>query len=294
LPVICAIPVGIDLACHLQRHKRDGLARKMMHDADGETPALTATPTPTSTPTPTATPTPTPTATATSAGSSLQFDGTDDPVTLVNLPQWTQFTIEAWAKRTADGTSYGDILSDANAGYSQAMFTLYVDDGDTDCPGGPTYEYAYLQIPVPEIWCSGVQASLDPWQHVAVTRDASGTRRFYVDGILRQSLPSSTASADSNGTLAFGRAGAYDGEYFTGLIDEVRLSNTARYTGASFTPQTTPFSSDANTVGLWHLSEGAGQAVTDSSANGRDGVLGTDATTQQSDPTWSADSPITG
>jgi hypothetical protein len=113
-----------------------------------------------------------------------------------------------------------------------------------------------------------------------------------VDGILRNTQAGSTAPSDSNGTLAFGRAGASNGEYFTGLIDEVRLSNIARYTGTSFTPQTTPFSSDANTVGLWHMDEGTGQDVNDSSSNGRDGVLGTSAGAEASDPAWSTDSPV--
>lgn len=255
--------------------------------------AATCTPTVTPTATSTVTPTNTPTATATCAESILRFDGIDDRVTGVNLPTWTQFTVEAWVKRTADTSDYASIVADAYTDYTQAMFTLFVDNGSSDCGSALQNEFAYFQVG-DAAFCSGLQPSLDIWCHLAASRDASGSRRFYVDENLVKTLPSSTAPPDSNGTLTFGRAGDHDDEYLERLIDEVRLSSVARYTGASFTPPTAPLSSDVNTVGLWHMDEGTGQDASDSSSNARDGVLGTTSVPQFSDPTWSADSPITG
>jgi hypothetical protein len=223
---------------------------------------------------------------------SLQFDGTNDLVTLVDLPTWTDFTVETWVKRTVDSSDFATFLSDANAGYSQAMFSLYVDLNNSDCPAAPADEFAYWQVG-DAFFCSGVAANLGAWHHVAVTRNGT-TRRFYVDGTLVNTAAGSPSPPASNGLLAFGVAGQDQTEYFGGLMDEVRLSDIARYTGASFTPPTTPFTSDGNTVGLWHLNEGSGQVVGDSSANGRNGVLGTTASVQTSDPTWSADSPVSG
>jgi hypothetical protein len=44
--------------------------------------------------------------------------------------------------------------------------------------------------------------------------------------------------------------GSYN--YYSGYIDEFRFSNTARYT-ANFTPSTTPFQNDSNTLLLLHM-----------------------------------------
>ncbi len=222
---------------------------------------------------------------------SLQFDGTNDLARFVNLPLATQFTIEAWVRRTVDSGTYQTFLSDANSSYSQAMFTLFVDGGNGDC--GASDQFAYYQTAGNSLQCSGVTASLNTWFHIAVTRDAAGARRFFVDGVLRSTQLNSPAPADSTGTLTFGRAGDYNGEYFAGQIDEVRLSNVALYT-ASFTPPTAPLGAGPSTVGLWHLDEGSGQALADSSGSGRNGTLGASASVESSDPVWSTLSPITG
>jgi hypothetical protein len=56
---------------------------------------------------------------------------------------------------------------------------------------------------------------------------------------------------------------------FPGWVQEIRVSNIAR------TPAipTSPFTADANTVGLWHLNEGSGSTVNDASGNGLTGTF---------------------
>ena len=112
-----------------------------------------------------------------------------------------------------------------------------------------------------------------------------------MDGVLEDTDTGTTAPEDSAGRLSVGRSGDFDGEYWTGLIDEVRVSNAAVYT-ATFRPPFEPLSSGASTVGLWHCDEGSGQTVADSSANGRDGTLGADDGVDSDDPSWSTDSPV--
>jgi len=69
------------------------------------------------------------------------------------------------------------------------------------------------------------------------------------------------------------------GSYFGGLIDEVRVSNSAVYT-SNFTPQT-HLTASSSTKGLWKFD---GQSTADSSGNGNDGTL-------QSGATYSDDVP---
>jgi hypothetical protein len=182
------------------------------------------------------------------------------------------------------------ILSDANSSYSQAMLTIYVDGGGLDCPGIPD-QFAYFQIAGESLQCSGVTAQLGVWYHLAVSRDASGVRRFFVNGALVSTQTGSPAPTDSSGLFTLGRPGDYPDEYFAGYIDEVRLSSIARYT-ANFTPPTTPLPGGPNTVALWHLDEGTGQTFADASGNGRNGTLGSSASPDSADPAWSSLSPV--
>ncbi len=254
------------------------------------TAAPTATPVPTATPT--GTPSPAPTAIPTT-GTSLQFDG-GDMVSGTNVPLLTQFTYEAWIKRTADNGTYQTFLSDANTNYNAAMVTLFVDGGNSDCGSSPTDQIAYFQLQSggSSTQCSGVTATLNQWYHVAVTRDAAGTRRVFIDGTLRSTNTSTVAPADSTGLMTLGRAGSSSDEYFTGRIDDVRVSNTARYT-TNFTPSAIS-GSDANTIFAWNINEGSGQTLADLSSNNRNGTLGSNTNVEATDPVWSTDSPLGG
>lgn len=62
------------------------------------------------------------------------------------------------------------------------------------------------------------------------------------------------------------------GFLFQGEIDEVRISDTVRYT-EEFSPPTVPFIPDNNTIALWHFDEGTGTVTRDASGNGNDGQL---------------------
>jgi Calx-beta domain-containing protein/concanavalin A-like lectin/glucanase superfamily protein len=156
------------------------------------------------------------------------------------------------------------------------------------------------------------------WHHVAVTRSGSEIRLF-VDGVADGSINGigGDLSYPNNAQPQPGNCGSPNGcpndpflvvgaekhdafpasrLAFNGLIDELRLSNNARYTG-SFSVPTTPFTSDANTAALYHFDE----ATTGSCTSGT--VIGDSATGGASPgvcffggspggPVWSADSPF--
>ncbi len=100
--------------------------------------------------------------------------------------------------------------------------------------------------------------------HVAVVV-ANDTLRFFVDGVLALQKDNKEISLTKNKQqleMGFG---------FTGVISEVRVSKTARY-DKNFTParRLTP---DADTLALYHMDDGQGEKLTDSSGNGHHGKI---------------------
>ena len=104
---------------------------------------------------------------------------------------------------------------------------------------------------------------IDKWVHVASVVEGD-EMRHYVSGQLVGSKKIPQRVARKRPVVTFGGS-------FYGEIDEVRLSNVARYDKA-FTPQTR-FAPDRTTVGLYHLDEGSGLVLKDSSGNDRHGKI---------------------
>lgn len=120
------------------------------------------------------------------------------------------------------------------------------------------------------------------WWHWAVTFDVStGAMRHWINGTATGSAAtfSGTYKGDSTQTLYIGRDTG--GNYLTGAVGWVRVSNIVRYS-SNFTPapKCTPPATDANTLLLYRLTEGAGTVIADSSANTNTGTL--------ANGTWSA------
>ncbi len=146
------------------------------------------------------------------------------------------------------------------------------------------------------------------WHHIAITRNAAnGQVRLFVDGVLDASSPStpntgnisyrdgrSTSYPNSDPFLVLGaEKHDYPGSlYYSGWLDEMRVSNIIRYT-SNFTPPSAPFSTDANTVALYHFNEGTGTTLTDvSGASGgpSNGTLMVGG--NPPGPAWSTSSPF--
>jgi hypothetical protein len=81
------------------------------------------------------------------------------------------------------------------------------------------------------------------------------------------------ASADFAGPLRIGASAVNSSFAFAGTIDEIRLSRVARYESAQFVPQRR-FSADADTIALFHLDEGSGDAADDVAGGHRGQVSG--------------------
>lgn len=153
--------------------------------------------------------------------------------------------------------------------------------------------------------CGATVVTDGQWHHIAVTRRQLGQLRIWVDGELdaQGSGPEGDISYRDNRIttypndpfLVLGAEKHDAGEAYpsySGFMDELRVSNVIRYS-TTFTPPTHPFSTDANTVALYHMDEGGGDELTDTS-----GAIGGPSRGQMRyggdplGPIWSTDTPF--
>lgn len=236
------------------------------------TPTFTATktptPTPTKTPTPTATPTPTFTATlipVLPGKYALHFDG-DDILQAGAVHEKGRLTVEAYI---VPSTSEALIIvgADDNIGWSLELnggqLTFWVSNGEG---------WFFDRHPSPV--SSGVR------YHLAAT---------FENNIARTFLNGAASPGSEVGPLGQGlflRMGGLPGfAFYSGRLDEVRISKGIRYSG-SFSPPSGPLVPDRDTLGLWHFDEGSGQIAFDSSQSGNHATLGTSSGPDPNDPTW--------
>jgi hypothetical protein len=193
------------------------------------------------------------------------------------------FTIELWVYPTGTlsfleseslftaGNSTNDFMTLALfSGNNSPVFTLDVNGTEDDI-------------------ISSAKVTANAWHHIAVV-SSGGTATLYLDG---QSIGSttlgSTPSALGGGSGTdndwLGESEFSSDPFFSGYMDEFRISNIARYT-SNFTPPSSPFTPDANTEVLYHFNDATGQIVSDSSGNGYNGVLGATSAVESSDPSW--------
>ena len=76
------------------------------------------------------------------------------------------------------------------------------------------------------------------WHHIAITRNSSGYCYFHFDGVYKDA--NNFLNGDNpdthEGEFIIGQRSGTASESFNGYIDEVRYSNTDRYSNSSFTP----------------------------------------------------------
>ena len=84
----------------------------------------------------------------------------------------------------------------------------------------------------------------------------------------------SYADLEGNNTLSIG-CWARESAGFEGLIDDVRISSTARYE-ESFKPDFEPYTVDLDTTALWDFNEGAGEVAADSAGQYDGTLIGTE------------------
>lgn len=231
------------------------------------------------------------------------------------------FTLEFWMKaNSADNTSTSASCGSFNWIYGNIIFDRDIFGGGDSGDYGISMHQGKIRFGVgqggtDQTICGATNVANGQWHHIAVTRNSSnGQMRIYVDGqqdaqgtgptgdiSYRNGRSTSYPNSDPYLVIAAEKhdAGASYPSY-RGFIDEVRISNTIRYT-ANFARPAAPFTTDANTAALFHFNEGptgactTGQVIQDSSgASGgpSNGVCRYGGGSGTSGPVYSTDTPF--
>src|SRR5207249_9969734 len=124
------------------------------------------------------------------------------------------------------------------------------------------------------------------WRHVAATLNgATHVLTLYLNGVRVGQSTLTTTSAGNTQPLSIGRSGAVSGNYWKGLIDDVRIWNVAR------TPEQIALlyhielnNPPSGLVGNWKFDEGRGNVAFDSTGLAENAVINGEATWVTSTP----------
>ena len=183
-------------------------------------------------------------------GRGLSFDGVNDWVTVSDiaaspLDLTAGMTIEAWVNPTAMSGWETVVLKERGAaGTGLLSYALYAHDGAPQ-GGGFAGPAGYLRpSPANSTTDQGVrQAShtaipLNAWTHIATTYDGV-SQRFYINGVLVATKAQTGSIAVGNQPLRIG-GNNVSGEFFRGVIDELRIYNRALSAAEVGVDMTTP------------------------------------------------------
>jgi len=160
-------------------------------------------------------------------GGALLFNGTSGLVTIPNatsLQVTTGVTLEAWVNPSLVNSAWRDVIYKGNDNYYLEGTS---DNGGRPAVGG-TFGTTY----------GTVALAANTWMHLAMTYDRT-TLRLYVNGVRVSSLTSTGAIASSTNPLQIGGDRLY-GQFFQGMIDEVRVYNVALTQAQIQTDMNTP------------------------------------------------------
>ena len=152
-------------------------------------------------------------------GNALSFNGSNARVTIndsTSLHLTTGVTLEAWVNPGSAPTGWRDVIYKPNDNYF-----LEAGSSNGNVPGSGVS----LTNGSEPLAYGGAQLTTNTWTHLAMSYDGT-TLKIYVNGALVNSTVQSGTIVTSTNSLQIGGDNLY-GQYFTGLIDEVRIYNIA-------------------------------------------------------------------
>ena len=160
---------------------------------------------------------------------------------------------------------------------------------------GPNHLLGYsFPVNAPTAFQANPTIGFGAWHHAAYVYDGS-QESLYLDGTQVVTRPASGLVGNYLGTQVIGAIPRDDGlghgvrASFTGYLDWVRVSDTARYSGTTFIPPLSVPAGDANTQLLYDFTAATGgSTVPDLSGNGHTGTFGVGFATATA-PQWVPD-----
>ena len=189
-------------------------------------------------------------------GNALSFNGTSSLVTVAHsssLNLTTAVTMEAWVRPTTVTGWRTVMLKERSGYYGWAMY------GNTDSnrPSANVYTSTDHDLR------GTAQLAANTWTHLAATYDGT-VIALYVNGTQAATVLASGSIISATGSLRIGGNTIW-GEYFNGLIDEVRVYNRALTAGEIQTdmnrPVTNPDSTPPSAPGTLTATGGLAQAT---------------------------------
>ena len=170
-------------------------------------------------------------------GASLYLDGRGAYLHAADSPDWDlgpEFTVDFWIRFVQVNPEYTVIVG------SNAMDSRYYLPGW--CVMYDRFNGALLRTGYHNgtAWRTDTRTewvpSLNTWYHIAVTRDAEGTLRHFINGNLVTASENSAPFTSGRQGLFIGGINGQSASSFNAYIDEVRISKgSARWT-SGFTP----------------------------------------------------------
>ena len=191
------------------------------------------------------------------------FDGNGDYALATNSSAFNfsngDFTVEFWTYFGAQTQSLGAFVTTASPNDAQGIFIGVQSNNQIQWLAG-NGAWLFSQV-------ISTPLATDSWNHIAYVRNGTSLIIF-VNGVQADTYNiGTTALTNTNNRILIG--GRDDAsQYFSGYIDELRITKgVARYT-SNFVPQTAPFANPVATIPIGALAFWKLDDLNDSSANG--------------------------
>jgi hypothetical protein len=146
-----------------------------------------------------------------------------------DLDLTTAMTLEAWVRPSALGSNWRTALFKEQPGHM--TYAMYAGTSSGQ-PTGQAYVGGEKDAR------SAAALPVNAWTHLATTYDGANLR-LYVNGTVVRTLAVTGSMAVSTGPLKLGGNGVW-GEWFAGLLDDVRVYNRALTAAEVQTDMTAP------------------------------------------------------